>query len=161
MRSSALRCSHEHVRRRDMPPIGAWPLARRVSLASALFFERTLYPSGHSRRSFLSFPDFLWAHRSVIPLRSGLRVFCFVGSALNNTGFPPTKQTLASDSTSLALCRAPKKTGQKEKVKTKCLIYVKWNSLGCGSPADDSAIRAWFVFCQPLLERRPATPRRV
>jgi hypothetical protein len=35
----------------------------------------------------------------VIPLRSGLHVFCFVGSALNNTVFPPTKQTLACDAT--------------------------------------------------------------
>jgi len=73
---------------------------------------------------FLSFPIFFGLTARVIPLRSGLRLFCFVGSALNNTGFPPTKQTLACDSKPLALCRAPNKTGQKEKVKAKCLIYM-------------------------------------
>jgi hypothetical protein len=25
-------------------------------------------------------------------------------------------------------------------------LYVKWNSLRCGSLADGSVIRAWFVF---------------
>ena len=42
--------------------------------------------------SFFLFPIFFGLTARVIPLRSGLRVFCFVGSALNNTGFPPTKQ---------------------------------------------------------------------
>ncbi len=67
---------------------------------------------GHS---FLSLPIFFGLTARVIPLRSGLRVFCFIGSALNNTGFPPIKQTLACDSKPLALSRAPKKTGQKER----------------------------------------------
>jgi hypothetical protein len=40
------------------------------------------------------------------------------------TGFPPTKQPLASDSAPLALARAPKKTGQKAKVKPEGLIYL-------------------------------------
>jgi hypothetical protein len=37
-------------------------------------------------------------------------------------------------------------------------LYVKWNSFRCGSLADDSVIRAWFVLRWPLPERRPATP---
>ena len=60
----------------------------------------------------------------VIPLRSGLRVFCFIGSALNNTGFPPIKQTLACDSKPPRSLSCPKENGAERKVKTKCLIYM-------------------------------------
>jgi hypothetical protein len=78
--SSALRrsrTSHDHR------------LAVRVS------FVADVSELGH----FLSFlPIFFGLTAQVIPLRSGLRVFCF-GSALNNTVFPPTKQTLACDAT--------------------------------------------------------------
>ena len=37
-------------------------------------------------------------------------------------------------------------------------LYVKWNSFRCGSLADDSVIRAWFVFAgrsRVLGESRP------
>ncbi len=35
---------------------------------------------------FLSFPDFLWLTAQVIPLRSGLRVFCCLGTSLGSLG---------------------------------------------------------------------------
>src|SRR5713226_9471218 len=54
---------------------------------------------------------------------SGLRVFCFIGSALNNTGFPPIKQTLACDSKPPRSLSCPKENGAER-------LYVKWNSLG-------------------------------
>src|SRR5260221_12802782 len=75
---------------------------------------------GHS---FL-FPIFFGLTARVIPLRSGLRVFCFIGSALNNTGFPPIKQTLACDSKPPRSLSCPKENGAERKVKTKCLIYM-------------------------------------
>jgi hypothetical protein len=59
----------------------------------------------------------------IIPLHSGLRVLCFVGSALNNTGFPPTKRTLACDSTP-PRSLVPKENGAERKVKTKCLAGI-------------------------------------
>jgi single stranded DNA-binding protein len=70
---------------------------------------------------FLS-PIFFELTARVIPLRSGLRVFCFIGSALNNTGFPPIKQTLACDSKPPLSLSCPKENGAERKVKTKCLI---------------------------------------
>ena len=72
---------------------------------------------------FLS-PIFFELTARVIPLRSGLRVFCFIGSALNNTGFPPIKQTLACDSKPPRSLSCPKENGAERKVKTKCLISV-------------------------------------
>lgn len=57
---------------------------------------------------FFLFPIFFGLTARVIPLRSGLRVFCFVGSALKNAGFPPTMQTLACDSTPPRSLSCPK-----------------------------------------------------
>ena len=52
-------------------------------------------------------------------------------------------QTLACDSTPpLSLSRAPKKTGQKEKVKTKCLIYVVRLNGFVGSDAELKTTKA-------------------
>jgi hypothetical protein len=83
---------------------------------------------GHS---FLSFPIFFGLTAQVIPLRSGLRVFCFVGSALNSIGFPPTMQTLACDSTPPRSLSCPKENGAERKGKNKMsYLYVKWNRSG-------------------------------
>ncbi len=85
----------------------------------------------------------------VIPLRSGLRVFCFVGSALNNTGFPPTKQTLACDSTPPRSLSCPKEKGAERKGKNKMsYLNVKWNSSALA--ADARMIRARLLFDLPL-----------
>jgi predicted permease len=43
--------------------------------------------------SLFLFAIFFGFSARVIPLRSDVRVFCFVGSALNNTEFLPTRQT--------------------------------------------------------------------
>jgi hypothetical protein len=40
-------------------------------------------------------------------------------------------------------------------------LYVKWNSLGWGSLADGSVIRAWVCLRWPLPERKPAIPHAV
>jgi PIN domain nuclease of toxin-antitoxin system len=65
---------------------------------------------------FLSALIFFGLTAQVIPLRSDLRVFCFIGSALNNTGFPPTKQTLASDCTPPRSLSCPQsKRGRKKR----------------------------------------------
>jgi hypothetical protein len=57
---------------------------------------------------FFLFLFFFGLTARVIPLRSALRVFCFVGSAPNNTRFPPTKLTLACDSTPPRSLSCPK-----------------------------------------------------
>jgi hypothetical protein len=38
-------------------------------------------------------------------------------------------------------------------------LGVKWNSFGRGSLPDVQLIRAWFLLCWPLSERRPAPPK--
>src|SRR5260370_32073443 len=66
---------------------------------------------GHS---FLSFPIFFGLTARIIPLRSGLRVFCFHGSSPNNTG--PSHKADASlrlPAPSLSLV-PPRKRGRKK-----------------------------------------------
>ncbi len=85
---------------------------------------------------------------------SGLRVFCFIGSALNNTGFPPIKQTLACDSKPPRSLSCPKENGAERKVKTKCLIYML-SGLASGvvcSPTAAPLKHVWGSLATPGTE---------
>ncbi len=80
---------------------------------------------GHS---FLSFPDFLWAHRSgnsspVIPLRSGLRVFCFHGSSPHYMG-PSHKADASLRLHAPSLSLVPQRKRGRKKGKRQCPIYM-------------------------------------
>jgi len=104
-----------------------WQLpARRPSCASNRYrssirvFLLSAFPE--TRHSFFLFPIFFGLTARVIPLRSGLRVFCFVGSALKNAGFPPTMQTLACDSAPPSLSVVPQIKRGRKKGKRKCPI---------------------------------------
>ena len=70
---------------------------------------------------FFLFPILFGRTAQVIPRRSGLRVFCSVGSAQDNVGFPPTMQTLASDSTPPRFLSCPKENGAERKGKENVL----------------------------------------
>jgi hypothetical protein len=99
---------------------------------------------GHS---FLSSPDFLWAHRSgnSSPLRP-TRLLLY--------RFRPQQHRVPSNKADASLrLHAPslsvvpqRKRGRKKGKNKMSYLYVKWNSFRCGSLANDSVIRAWFVF---------------
>jgi len=65
---------------------------------------------------------FLGLTARVIPVRSGLRVFCFLGSSPKTSWVPPRMQTLACDSQPPRSLSCPKKLGQKGVHKT--LMYL-------------------------------------
>jgi hypothetical protein len=90
----------------------------RTALTVLRIFSSPRYPQLGTFPFFLR-PIFFGLTARVIPLRSGLRVFCFVGSALNDTGFPPTKQTLACDSAHPRSLSCPKQNGAERKGKNK------------------------------------------
>src|SRR5437879_6986793 len=71
--------------------------------------------------SFLSFPDFLWAHRSgnSSPLRPTRLLLCWFRPQQH--WVPPTMQTLASDSTLPRFLSCPKENGAERKVKQNVL----------------------------------------
>ena len=73
---------------------------------------------GHS---FLSFPDFLWATARVIPMRSGLRVFCFPGSSPKSMR-PSHKADASLRLHAPSLSVVPKENGAERKGENKCLI---------------------------------------
>ena len=51
-------------------------------------------------------------------------------TALNSTGYPPTMQTLACDSTPPRSLSCLKENGAERKVNKMSYLYVKWNSFG-------------------------------
>jgi hypothetical protein len=77
---------------------------------------------GHS---FLSFPDFLWAHRSgnSSPLRPTRLLLCRFRPQQHWVPSNNGDASLRLHAPSLSVV-PPRKTGQKEKVKTKCPIYM-------------------------------------
>jgi hypothetical protein len=79
----------------------------------------SLYPTFLRLTFSFFFIVFFGLTARVIPLRYGLRVFCFIGSALNDTGFPPIKQTLACDFTPPRSLSCPKENGAERKGKNK------------------------------------------
>jgi len=91
----------------------------------------------------------------VIPLRSGLRVFCFQGSSPESMG--PSHKTDASLRLHASLSLAPQGKRARKKTKTKCLINML-AGIACGAvrsptvPSLEHGCLRW-----PLPERRPAT----
>jgi hypothetical protein len=108
--------------------MGCGHILRTGCRLPGLTFSSSVPERGHS---FLSFPDFLWAHRSgnSAPLRPTRLLLSW--DLPRCIGHPPRMQTLATPHP-VALCRAPNKTGQQEKVKQMSYLIVSWNSLGSG-----------------------------
>ena len=65
-------------------------------------------------------------------------------------GFPPIKQPLALEAEATRFWVPQENGAEKGENSVMSYLYVKWNSLEYGSPADDSAISAWFVLRWPL-----------
>src|SRR6266404_1213986 len=75
---------------------------------------------GHS---FLSFPVFFGLTAQVIPLRSGLRVFCFHGSSPESMG-PSHKADASLRLHAPSPSLVPQRKRGRKKGKTKCPIYM-------------------------------------
>ena len=116
-------------------------------------------------RFFLS-PIFFGLTAQVIPLRSGLRVFCFIGSALNNTGFPPIKQTLACDSKPPRSPSCPNNITKGTHVLVEgSLISSTYNEQanGKGKKAKTAKITSWSIRADVVrkLDRSEPKPETV
>src|SRR5712664_4880877 len=138
---------------------GARQLIFLCSALAAHIARPIPYRSSQFSRPAFFCRSFFWALLQANSCVLQLRGFCFPGSALTHHWVPSHKAAARFGSSSPRYW-VPQKMGQKKETFS-CPTYMLSGIASCGSPADDSAIRTWFVFCRPLLERRPATPRRV
>ncbi len=144
------------------------PTSATSTTAKITHFEPHRYPTGVSLladvsergHSSLSFPIFFWLTAQVIPLRSGLHVFCFPGSSPNCMG-PSHKADASLRLKPPRSLSCSKENGAESETKTTSYLVVKWNSFWqdvSPSMTVRLAKTGLYALLAPLPQRRPVTP---